>query len=161
MVHALGTPEFEPFSLPPLPLSLHSWLTALTQVFFERHKRGIAALMLLNIETRHWAKPVLPQQTCDADGASFRLREQDFDQPATYYVGGSFQLTGFCATEQVLPLIPRFDGLHILMSRREGFRRRHFFLRADGENHPVVETSVLSDDWRDFLNASRHRLSFG
>jgi hypothetical protein len=62
---------FEPFPIPAFPLSQLFWLEGLMQLFFRRHERAMASLLLLDVSARRWNLPILPHQQNSTEGVSF------------------------------------------------------------------------------------------
>ena len=151
---------FSAISFPPFPLSQSAWLTGLGEHFFERHKRGVAALLLLDTHGGDWARPLLPTQRCSPEGASFQLCASDFaGSPPSHRVGGSFQLTCATTMEESQAQVPAFDGLHQVYAISGRLRTKYFFVRAQGIVHHMLPESVMFDDWRQYLVLHRDRLT--
>jgi hypothetical protein len=152
---------FTPFTLPFFPVSQSAWLTCLADLFYARHQRMIASFLVLNLSSQEWTMPLLPTQQCRIDGVSFSLHANDLTiLPSTCRVGGSFQMAHAPMPADAIPLVPPFDGLHIVYSL-DSQRTKHCFLRAKGALTPVLPESVIIDDWRRYLFEYRERITLG
>jgi hypothetical protein len=138
---------FAPFPLPRLPLSLHCWLTGLTAEFRRRHGRCLAALLMLDCRAGHWAQPVLPAQTCGADGAAWTLDPGGERVPAHHRVGGSFQMRRAADLIDACQTLPALDGLHIVQTLGGNRTLAYCFRHAGGESTVLTPEEALEDDW--------------
>jgi hypothetical protein len=155
------THAFTPLPLPFLPVSQSAWLTCLADLFYARHQRMIASLLILNLNSQEWTMPLLPTQECRIDGAAFQVHEQDLALlPGACRVAGSFQMAHAPTTADASALIPPLDGLHIVYSL-DSRQSKHCFLRAKGQLTQVLPESVIIDDWRRYLFEYRERITLG
>src|SRR4051812_29103773 len=114
--HAGGT-LFEPFALPPIPLSMHCWLAGLGAEFRRRHRRCIAALLVLDCAQRRWLPPVLPSQACREEGASWTLDVGDVGPlPPNRRFAGSFQMRVGRDMTDAVSGVPQLDGVHVVQT---------------------------------------------
>jgi hypothetical protein len=153
---------FFPFALPAFPLSQSAWLAGLVEDFYKRHDRGLAALLILDTQNQQWVPPILPTQRANAGGASFRLLQQDVDHLIpSCRVAGSFQLSVAPTLDEAYSQVPAFDGLHRIYGRKTSAHCEcYWFLRVQGQAQQVLPESVLIDDWREYLQFYRSRLTF-
>jgi hypothetical protein len=156
-----GPLRFAPFPLPPLPLSLHSWATALGAEFHRRHQRCLAALLMLDCQTRRWVRPLVPAQACGRDGACWTLDLGDTAvPPARQRVAGSFQTRAACDLFDAAATVPRLDGLHIVQAGGGANWTVYAFLHNEGETSVVPPDDMLVDDWDQALLDAADRLNF-
>jgi hypothetical protein len=152
---------FAPFTLPFFPVSQSAWLTCLADLFYARHQRIIASLLVLHLPSQEWTMPLLPTQECRIDGVSFRILGQDLVLlPPACRIGGSFQMAHAATPADAAPLVPAIDGLHIVYSL-DSRQSKHCFLRANGQLTQVLPESVIIDDWRRYLFEHRERITLG
>lgn len=155
-------PTFDPFPLPPLPLSLHCWLTGLAAEFHRRHRRCLAALLLLDCEQRRWVQPLVPAQACGRDGAAWTLDPGNAPRPHVHRrVAGSFQTRDADDLFDAAGSVPQLDGLHLVQALmgKAPISVVFMFLHAEGETNIVAPDNVMHDDWDEALIEAAGRMT--
>jgi hypothetical protein len=153
---------FDPFPLPPLPLSQHCWQTGLAAEFGRRHRRCLAALLVLDCRRRRWARPLLPAQACGRDGACWTLDPGGDARrpPPGYRVGGSFQACRAGDLFEAAAAVPPLDGLHVVQADTGRGWAAFAFLRAGGQTTVVPHEHATADDWDQALAEAAGWMTF-
>jgi hypothetical protein len=151
--------RFEPFPLPPFPLSQGIFLGQLAETFRCDSDRCIAAALTLHVRQRRWISPVIPHQRCERDGVSWSLHAADVEgfAPGTV-IAGSFQSARGCGVDELLTRMPPLDGLHLAHSFDVDRWFVYAFLRVGGDVRVCEPKAVLEDDCRACIRAYHDRL---
>lgn len=158
---------FDPFPLPPLPLSQHCWLTGFAAEFRRRHQRCVAALLILDCRSRRWVRPLVPAQACGRDGACWTLNLGTGPRPPRGgRVAGSFQTRLARGLFEAAATVPPLDGLHVVQAGGGGEGRGgedwsvYTFLRLGGQTSVVPPDDLMVDDWDQALAKASGRMRF-
>lgn len=147
-----ATTPLAPIPLPPVPRSLADWLAAFGQSFLHRHRRCVAALLLLDCSSGLWAMTI-PTQRASRDSSCWQVAGSDRPcLPPGFVVAGSFQTRLLCPGESMADAVPPVDGVHLVQDQHiqqnqpgEQFRIG-CFLGVGGIVRPVSCEQVLLDD---------------
>jgi hypothetical protein len=152
---------FEPFPLPPFPLTQQIFLSQLAETFRCDSDRCIAAALTLHVPQRRWISPVIPHQRCQRDGVSWSLQTADVEgfAPGTV-IAGSFQSARGCGVDELLARVPPLDGLHVAHSFDAGRWFVWVFVRVACEARVIEPPAMLENDCRACLHAHQDRLEF-
>jgi hypothetical protein len=151
--------SIEPFLLPSFPLSQEGWLIGLAHHFYKFHRHGLAVLLLMDVTSQRWIKPLIPTQRCTLEGASFRVLAEDLDEVRPFVrIAGSFLWSAALDENEAESMVPPFDGLHLIYWPRGKTLSRHLFLRVEGVIQSIDPATLIFDDWEAYLENHRHLL---
>ena len=144
-----GLPSPEPFAFPPMPWSTLIWLGTLGGSIWDQHKVCCSLLLLLNPQRRCWGITVPPQKP-RREGVSWQMTDtvpmgNTPDTP--HHIGGTFQMAQADNPEQVLDLVPKVDGLHLVHRAGAEQAGAWMFLRVEGELALQNPNDIIVDDW--------------
>ena len=152
-------PGFTPFELPPPPRQRLDWLVVAGHRFWARHRRPMAALLLIDSRTQRWSI-ALPVQTCGREAARWSLSAaRSPEQAATALVGGTFQVIAVQARPS--DHVPPLSGLHFVLRSPDlspGASPLSAFVRDGGGLHAADPGALLSDDCAAAIIAAQPRL---
>lgn len=151
---------FVRFEFPRLPLSLHCWLTGLGSEFRRRRGRCLAALLVLDCRGGRWVQPVVPAQSCGADGSAWTLDCGDQELSPDDRIAGSFQMRVARDLTEAMATVPPFDGLHIVQTLQGQRSFAYCFLHAEGEIAILPVEGAMEDDWAIALDEAAAWMTF-
>lgn len=137
------------FDLPSLPVSTLNWLGALGDRVWQQHKVCCSLLLLIN-PVRHCWGVTVPPQNPRPDGVSWQMTDavpMGNTANTPVHVGGTFQMAPATDPEQVLDLIPKTDGLHLVHPVGMKPAGVWMFVRVEGELSLQNPSDLVFDDW--------------
>lgn len=148
-------PSFPPFQLPLPPRQRLDWLVVAGHRFWNRHQRGMVALLLINCHTRHW-NIAWPSQKCSKDAARWsQTAARSPGSSAMVRIGGTFRVIApeACPPEHVPPQA----GLHFVLRPFLPCPLSAFVRDNTGLKGADVHR-LLADDWAEAVDAAMPRL---
>ncbi|MCL2646697.1 MAG: hypothetical protein FWD61_06795 [Phycisphaerales bacterium] len=154
-------PAFEPFGLPPLPLSQGSWLSALGTLFRRKYRRCLALHLILDCQARRWVNPIIPTQRCGPTSPTWSILEKDLTHlPASTRIGGSFQTGRADDINEIKARIPPYDGIHCFLKIERHLFTKFWMVRAGDQLDVIPPEFIVVDDWLQFIIANYDRFEF-
>ena len=152
-----GAP-WEQFPLPPIPQSLIDWLAVFAEVFWLKHGRCVAALLLLDCSARCWGIG-MPRQACTPDSAFWSLDSRSFaGLRSELCVAGSFQSRCVRALDEIPDAVPPVPGVHFVQSIEPDHQGILSFVNIAGELRAVEPQLLIVDEWALLLHQNASRL---
>lgn len=149
---------FEPFPLPKIPLSKLSWAGTFCEIAWQRHRRCVGIVLLVNTRTHRWGFG-FPARRCSKTAACWSVSRADFPQLGdAVFLGGSFQCRLLASGEEPEDAVPPADGLHIVMVVKGEDREVWGFVRAEDQVRHIPPEDVAIDDWAATFEECRDRL---
>ncbi len=159
-VRPAGTADTDAYALCRVPKSLIDELAIAAQWFWNRHKRCLGILLMLEPKKRVWSATI-PTQRCSRDSSCWSPRQRDLptELPTSILVG-SFQSRVLSPGEDPADCPPPHDGLHLVMIVGSDPLCIVAFLRCEGKTRQVPASDILFDDCEELIESVRGRLTF-
>jgi hypothetical protein len=150
---------FDPFPLPPLPISLSNQCAVMAETFYQQHQRCVGFVLLLDCRDRSWGIGI-PRQRCSADSACWDTSREDFPNlPPQSVVAGSFQSRIIHTASELPEVPPPHDGMHLVQRFEPDQWSIASFIRIGNRCNQVSFDQIIIDDWNSLIHQHASRLT--
>jgi len=150
-------PDFPDFDLPPLPTSLVQSLTSTATAFYQLYQRCAAFSLMVDPDLLRW-QAVPPTQQCGPEASNWSYIPDDFLDWGRWLVGGSFQIARASGLLPTMQLVPRHDGVHVIVSPDPNVGGL-VYLRMHDQPMLIHPQKLLIEDLKDLTSRYRDRFT--